>query len=44
MLNLSDFQRPRFAEVTPGSLSDTYGEFVAYPFERGFATTSPTSS
>jgi DNA-directed RNA polymerase subunit alpha len=39
MLNLSDFQRPRFAEVTPGSLSDTYGEFVAYPFERGFATT-----
>jgi len=39
MLNLSDFQRPRFAEVTPGSLTDTYGEFVAYPFERGFATT-----
>ena len=39
MLNLNDFQRPRFAEVTPGSLSGTYGEFVAYPFERGFATT-----
>ena len=39
MLNLNDFQRPRFAEVTPGSLTDTYGEFVAYPFERGFATT-----
>jgi DNA-directed RNA polymerase subunit alpha len=39
MLNLSDFQRPRFAEVIPGSLTDTYGEFVAYPFERGFATT-----
>ena len=39
MLNLSDFQRPRFAEVTPGSLTGTYGEFVAYPFERGFATT-----
>ncbi|MCE1204146.1 MAG: DNA-directed RNA polymerase subunit alpha [Holophagaceae bacterium] len=39
MLNLSDFQRPRFAEVTPGSLTDSYGEFVAYPFERGFATT-----
>ena len=39
MLNLGDFQRPRFAEVTPGSLTDSYGEFVAYPFERGFATT-----
>ena len=39
MLNLNDFQRPRFAEVTPGSLTDTDGEFVAYPFERGFATT-----
>jgi DNA-directed RNA polymerase subunit alpha len=39
MLNLSDFQRPRFAEVNQGSLSDTYGEFVAFPFERGFATT-----
>lgn len=39
MLNLNDFQRPRFAEVTPGSLTGTYGEFVAYPFERGFATT-----
>ena len=39
MLNLNDFQRPRFAEVTPGSLTDSYGEFVAYPFERGFATT-----
>jgi DNA-directed RNA polymerase subunit alpha len=39
MLNLNDFQRPRFSEVTPGSLTDSYGEFVAYPFERGFATT-----
>jgi DNA-directed RNA polymerase subunit alpha len=39
MLNLNDFQRPRFAEVNAGSLTDTYGEFVAYPFERGFATT-----
>ncbi len=39
MLNLSDFQRPRFAEVNQASLSDSYGEFVAYPFERGFATT-----
>lgn len=39
MLNINDFQRPRFAEVTPGSLTGSYGEFVAYPFERGFATT-----
>ncbi len=39
MLNLSDFQRPRFAEANQASLSDSYGEFVAYPFERGFATT-----
>jgi DNA-directed RNA polymerase subunit alpha len=39
MLNLSDFQRPRFAEVNSGTLTEGYGEFVAYPFERGFATT-----
>ena len=39
MLNLSDFQRPRFAEVNPSNASDSYAEFVAYPFERGFATT-----
>jgi DNA-directed RNA polymerase subunit alpha len=39
MLNISDFQRPRFAEVTAGSKTGSYGEFVAYPFERGFATT-----
>ncbi len=39
MLNISDFQRPRFAEVNAGSKTATYGEFVAYPFERGFATT-----
>ena len=39
MLNISDFQRPRFAEVSAGSKTGSYGEFVAYPFERGFATT-----
>ncbi len=39
MLNLSDFQRPRFAEVNPSNATDSYAEFVAYPFERGFATT-----
>lgn len=40
MLNISDFQRPRFAEVNAGSKTACYGEFVAYPFERGFATTT----
>jgi DNA-directed RNA polymerase subunit alpha len=39
MLNISDFQRPRFAELTATTKTDTFGEFVAYPFERGFATT-----
>ena len=39
MLNLSDFQRPRFAELTSESHTGSYGEFVAFPFERGFATT-----
>jgi len=39
MLSISDFQRPRFAEVTAGTKTGSYGEFVAYPFERGFATT-----
>ncbi|HTL97788.1 MAG TPA: DNA-directed RNA polymerase subunit alpha, partial [Holophagaceae bacterium] len=37
--NLSDFQRPRFAELNPETHTGSYGEFVAYPFERGFATT-----
>lgn len=39
MLNLSDFQRPRFAEVNPATVTESFAEFVAYPFERGFATT-----
>jgi DNA-directed RNA polymerase subunit alpha len=39
MLSISDFQRPRFAEVTGGTKTSSFGEFVAYPFERGFATT-----
>lgn len=39
MLNISDFQRPRFAEVDAATKTEKYGEFVAYPFERGFATT-----
>lgn len=39
MLNISDFQRPRFAEVNAATRTDRFSEFVAYPFERGFATT-----
>jgi len=39
MLSISDFQRPRFAEVAAGTKTSSFGEFVAYPFERGFATT-----
>lgn len=39
MLNVSDFQRPRFAEINANLKTSSYGEFVAYPFERGFATT-----
>ncbi len=34
-----DFQRPKRVEVDRGSLSPTYGKFLAQPFERGFATT-----
>lgn len=40
MLNISDFQRPRFAEVNAATKTEKFGEFVAYPFERGFATTA----
>lgn len=40
MLNITDFQRPRFAEVNAATKTEKYGDFVAYPFERGFATTA----
>ncbi len=33
------FQRPKRIEVDPETLSETYGKFVAQPFERGYATT-----
>lgn len=33
------FQRPKRLEVESDTLSQTYGKFVAQPFERGFATT-----
>lgn len=40
MLNISDFQRPRFAEVNAATKTEKFGEYIAYPFERGFATTA----
>lgn len=33
------FQRPRRLEYNPETMTDTYGEFWAQPFERGFGTT-----
>lgn len=33
------FQRPKRVEIEQETLSETYGKFVAQPFERGFATT-----
>jgi DNA-directed RNA polymerase subunit alpha len=33
------FQRPKRLEVDHASLTETYGKFIAQPFERGFATT-----
>jgi len=33
------FQRPQRVEVDSESLTQSYGRFVAQPFERGFATT-----
>jgi DNA-directed RNA polymerase subunit alpha len=33
------FQRPKRLEVDQGTLSETYGRFIAQPFERGFAAT-----
>jgi DNA-directed RNA polymerase subunit alpha len=36
---LADFQRPKRIETNQNSLSPTYGQFVAEPFERGFGVT-----
>jgi DNA-directed RNA polymerase subunit alpha len=33
------FQKPKRLEVNPDTLTKTYGEFYAQPYERGFATT-----
>ncbi|HCF59965.1 MAG TPA: DNA-directed RNA polymerase subunit alpha [Myxococcales bacterium] len=37
--NWRDLIKPRGLSVDQGSLSDTYGKFVAEPLERGFGTT-----
>ena len=33
------FQKPKRLEVNSDTLTNTYGEFFAQPYERGFATT-----
>lgn len=33
------FQRPKRLESDPGTLTNTYGEFFAQPYEKGFAST-----
>lgn len=38
MLSMS-FQKPKRIEIDRDSLSDTYGRFIAEPFERGFGVT-----
>ena len=35
----TDFQKPKWVEVDRSTLTDTYGRFVAEPFERGFGIT-----
>ena len=35
----TDFQKPKWVEVDRNTLTDTYGRFVAEPFERGFGIT-----
>lgn len=39
MMRLKDFQIPKKLEFDQETLTDTYGKFVAEPFERGFGTT-----
>ena len=33
------FQKPKYLEVDQATLTETYGRFVAQPYERGFGTT-----
>ncbi len=35
----TDFQKPKWVDVDRDTLTDTYGRFVAEPFERGFGIT-----
>ena len=35
----ANFQKPKRIESERDSLSDTYGRFIAEPFERGFGVT-----
>jgi len=37
--NVANFQKPKRIESDRDSLSDTYGRFIAEPFERGFGVT-----
>lgn len=39
MQTIENFQRPKRIETDQGTLSQTYGRFVAEPFERGFGAT-----
>ncbi|MFH1645685.1 MAG: DNA-directed RNA polymerase subunit alpha [Candidatus Omnitrophota bacterium] len=34
-----NFQMPNLLKAKPGTITDTYGEFIAEPFERGYGTT-----
>ena len=38
-MSYTDLQKPKKIECDPNTLTDTYGEFVVEPFERGFAVT-----
>lgn len=38
-----NFQRPKRVELETDTASETYGKFIAQPFERGFATTIGTA-
>jgi DNA-directed RNA polymerase subunit alpha len=39
MMRLKDFQIPKKLEFEQETLTNTYGKFIAEPFERGFGTT-----
>jgi len=38
-MSYTGLQKPKKIESDPNTLTDTYGEFVVEPFERGFAVT-----